>query len=510
MKPATRMSQRLMRTEPWRAAVAPIVIALLWIPGVWQGSFRTDSHVYTATTALLVEGRWLGTFVGPTLGELPYTNKPPAAFYITAPFVALTDGAGHHDQLLIAVQAATLVSAALACLCCYLLVRRLGSRRLALPVALTLALTHEIFRYTHAFSLDIHLLLFLLAGTLGLVTGIDHTRKRRFRRATVAAIIAAAALALGLLTKPLVALIVPAIIALWLFADRTAKPRTPALITTAATTIAAVALAAPWHIWMLANSPAFRDSYFGEQTVDRATGASFDQDPFWFYGPELFETYWPWLVPLAFAAIMLVRTRSATALSRHCRAILFALVWAGVWIAALSAFADKRMRYFVPVYPAFSILIAAILLAHAGRVGRRTCALASIYAPAITAAVAAIATLLAATGVVTIHRPPAPWKADIAATFAERNATAETSPGEPTVTVWMPAAATREAAHIYIQTGIYPRLIDPPDGLVNTPAPGDLILTFSQRGQHTGEQHTTDATLLDTHGRFRVYRVDEP
>src|SRR5690606_3540633 len=129
-------------------------------------------------------------------------------------------------------------------------------------------------------------------------------------------------------TKPLVALLVPFILLLWLCVER----RWSWLKWAGAALLVALLIAAPWHLAMVAlHGRDFVDEYFGREIVSRAsgnfTGLNEGAASPLYYPRILLQTYWPWL-PVLFGAIIW----AMTAAPRRWRPwVRLALLWGGVF-----------------------------------------------------------------------------------------------------------------------------------------------------------------------------------
>jgi 4-amino-4-deoxy-L-arabinose transferase-like glycosyltransferase len=518
--PHTPAVLRLARSERWLWCAPIVVLVALWLPGVWQGGFRTDTHVYAALTCALGDGLWDGGWLGPRIGNAPYSNKPPMGFYLAYPWVELAGGAGNPAALIIAVRIASLISLAVATIATIGLWRTMVGLRIASVAGLVLVLTLEFFRYGRAFSLDAHLVMFMTLAMWAFVA----SRRAAERagdggvamrsgtgRAGLLTVAAGVCVGLGLLVKPMVALLVPVIAVLWAAVALRGRGRVRAVIASGVVALMAVLIATPWHLWMMANVEGFTETYFFNQSLDRATGESFGKTPWYYYPTTLIRTYQPWLVVLLIGCAALVRTRRVDRLLSSCSerrpggaagpasAAWLAIIWVVVLLAVLTVFADKRGRYLVPVYPAAALLVAGALLHSMGRPFRRLTRLGTVYWPVAAALLGAVAIGLSAAGVVRVHEPPTPWKIDLAREL-ERRGNADRT--------WVYPSASRHAANVYVFTGTPPRLIDEANG--ESPSPGDAVLIAREQGEYRGEELWRDrAAFAGEFDRFRLFVVGE-
>lgn len=351
----------------WRlrcaARLTPVlaVLCILW-PKLWQGDYKVDTGWYAAIGlqafraaadghlgALWSLAERTGLDAGGALLQLPYWNKPPLPFWI-------------HGGVLWAlgpsIWAARLPSVAAAALAVWLTGRlgaRLAGPATGVSAACCLALTVGFLNMGSAISLDLWLLVCLLGAALGAATAV-HRRQRRWL------VWAGVPLGLGLLCKPLVALLAVPMFGAWLLA----AGKRSLLGALAGGAGVAVALAAAWYVPMwLAHGEEFVDQHFRREIGMRAAGllpSNEGAESPWYYVLLLARTYWPWGALAALGGVALARREYSP---RAAQAALWCLIWGAAWVVLLSAFADKRPRYLLPVYPAGAIF-GAVWLHHAG------------------------------------------------------------------------------------------------------------------------------------------------
>ena len=477
------MAQRFSATTRRRAfrillAASPaLLLVAFWLPGANQGGFRVDTGVYAAIGRHAYLG---GSLLDLAAGDTPYWNKPPLVFWVHGALLAAL------GPSLWVARLPSLVAAILATLATQRLARTLAGPRAAFATGLTLATTLEFFRYTRAISLDLWLTLFMTLGVLAVATAA-----RRDRPAL--ALWAGPALGLALLVKPLVALVVPVILGVWLLWTR--RPRF--LPWLGGATAVAIVVAAPWHALMIArHGQEFVDVYLLQQSVGRATGETFESRPAWFFLALLFETYWPWL-PVFVAAL----ATAPALLRKRPDAARLAIVGFALWLVALSAFAGKHTRYFVPVYPYMALLCGAWLTA---------CAPAWLTRPgrnamrALAPAALAVSVLVAVVGP-RIHAPPEPKWPSLYAFLGE-------APSRDT-TLWAPPRDGMRPinSNVYLATGRWPRTFPEAGGQAapgDAPAPGDLIL-YRERPERRHGPRETDVIVWEE-GDLLITRVAAP
>lgn len=311
------------------------------LPHLEQGDFRRDTGRYAAVGLYMWTDGQLGVpYLNP---ETPYFNKPPLATAIHGLFLK-TFG------VKVAVARVPSILAALGVVILSVLtVRLLASRAEAAVSGLVLASTYEFFRRTREISLDFWQLFFVMLAVYLVAKSLKERRHAGL-------LLAGVPIGLALLCKPLVALGVLPVFALWAVLVR--QRRAAVWLLTGAVAVA-VAVAAPWHLYMWSLfGPAFTGQYFGHEVVSRAQG-KLSTMPFWYYPVALLRNYWPWLLAVAWA-IRVRWWRPQQPQRRPWRdLVLLGLVWVGCVLLMLSFFPDKKPNYALPLYPMLSWVAAA-------------------------------------------------------------------------------------------------------------------------------------------------------
>jgi 4-amino-4-deoxy-L-arabinose transferase-like glycosyltransferase len=275
--------------------------------------------------------------------DTPYFNKPPLATVIHGLFLKIF-------HVSVAVARIPSVLAALGVVIFSVLtLERMASRVEALVGGLVLATTYEFFRRTREISLDFWQLFFVMLAVYLVVGSLQ-------RRRLAGLLLAGVPIGLALLCKPLVALGLLPVLAIWALLY---KQRRSALLLLTATPAVALLVAAPWHLYMWHRfGPAFIDQYFGHQVLDRAEG-KMSTNPFRFYFVILAQGYWPWLLAVAWAAWYRWGRGAAAQRSKSRDAVLLGGLWVVCVLLMLSIFPDKKINYALPLYPMLSWMAAA-------------------------------------------------------------------------------------------------------------------------------------------------------
>lgn len=435
------------------------------LPKLGQGDFTVDTGWYAALALQAYRGigeagaaAWW-TLQGAAATDpqaavdgraIVYFNKPPLAFWLNGLPLALFGPS---------VWAARVGSAIAAILCVAattLLAARVSGPRVGRSAGIIVALSIPFIGLARSFSLDLWLTLLLLQATGEIVRGTtvavgESKVGSRQRIAWIA--IAGAWLGAAMLVKPLVALLVLPIFAVWMLWVGRAR----AILGLVMVGLIALAVAATWHLAMAVRfGEAFTSQYFGREMVDRASGdrtaAVFNTgaESAFYYLRVLGETYWPWLITLVLAFIALTRRASWRAIARgqigDRDMLKLALVWTVVWMVALSVFADKRPRYLAPLFPVWA-WASALWLVRGGwgaPVGvRRAWRAMTAWVPPIAVGAAVAIMLLP----LRLHRSEDPQWAPILGWMREH----------PDAPVYEGGLSGQRAAKVYLDQGRWPR-----------------------------------------------------
>ncbi len=332
-----RYKKKRVRRELKLYLVPIVVLLALTLPHLEQGEFRRDTVRYAAVGLHMWQG---GDLLVPHLNpDRPYFNKPPMAFWIHGAFLKMF-GAN-----LIAARVPSILAAIGVLAFSMLAARGLTTAREAIVSGIVLATTYEFFRRTREISLDLWQLFFVMIAVWFAAKAIREDKSR-------ALIVAGMPLGCALLCKPLVALAVIPMFAVWSIVARRTK-LIPAL---GLTLIIAVAVAAPWHLAMWHEfGSRFTAQYFVQEIVQRAKRTDQPTNAL-FYLVQNIQTYWPWLIALIYGVYLRV-TRTQARSSRR-DLVLLGGIWVVITLTALSAFADRKPNYALPIYPMLSWIAA--------------------------------------------------------------------------------------------------------------------------------------------------------
>lgn len=447
MKLAPRVVSRWLSVQPY---VLPVLILIAtWLPACDRGWPRTDSHRYAALSLMAYRQ---GPFWAPPLGDQPYFNKPPLAFWIEGVLLRVT------GPQMWAIRLPTLVCGLAILMLVVDLVRRGSGARAATLSGIVLATTLEFFRYTRAISLDLWMTLWVVGLVWVVARGV---RTGKGRSVLWGGLFVGAAL----MTKPFVVFLALALIAVWLAWEG----RWRLIGWLAGAGLIGVLLALPWHVAMAVRfGDEFLRTYFYSDTLRTAVGTTSVNNPWWYPTAFVGSTYLPWILTFLLGIEAYVRLRFR---ARDRMLVRLAIVWAAGWIVAVSVFGDKRSRYLIPMYPLIApvsgLWLARVFPARFRRAGRGR---VSLVGP-VAVVLAAAANLLPASVLNLIHEPRNPKWDDVVASMRAHDADE----------IWVTLDANTNSSSLYLMTGRYPHLLGPTPEGHGTPAPaGALVLGFKR------------------------------
>ena len=230
------------------------------------------------------------------------------------------------------------------CLLTFAIARRLFGPSVALMAGVMMAAMPGVSANAIDCRLDSAVTLYVLLAVYGALRAADDERPAWLLLAGVVG-------GLGALTKASTLVHVPALTVAVIALRRPRALLHPWLLAAA---VLAVALAAPWHVAMLArHGGAYTDTYFRGQITSRMTAGAHLLGNLGMNLGVVVVLGLPWS-PLGGVAV--ARWSRATAAER--RGLVLALVWVG-WVVVSMAVPPKRYdRYVIQAYPAVALLAA--------------------------------------------------------------------------------------------------------------------------------------------------------
>jgi 4-amino-4-deoxy-L-arabinose transferase-like glycosyltransferase len=327
----------------------PLLLGLLFLAWLL-------ATIWIRPLALPDEGRYAGVawemvrsgqWLTPTLDGLPYFHKPPLFYWLTAISIEVF---GPTEW---SVRLASTLGAVVAAASGYGLFSRWLSLQSARWYLLVLA-TMPLFYGGSQYANHDMLVAGFIAGAIALAADALLSADAGFAwRRTM--LLAWACMALGLLSKGLIGIVLPAGVIFWWMALQWRWGWLSRLLWWPGLLVFLV-IASPWFILMQLKFPEFFDYFFIHQHFERFSQKGFNnQQPFWFFPAILLLLSLPW------SPLLLGRFRIAPALG--VRRALRLLLW--TWIAVITVFFSlpnsKLVGYILPVTPAVAMLIAEVV-----------------------------------------------------------------------------------------------------------------------------------------------------
>ena len=321
-----------------------VLLGALWFGFLeLRGLFVPDEGRYAEIPReMLVSGDW----VTPRLNGLPYFEKPPLQYWITAAIFAVTDLDEWSARLWPAL------AGLLGVIVVAFTARRLYSRRAAWMAAGFLISCTGYFLSTQFITLDMSLTA-LLTGALCMFLLAQSAVAPAVRRRWMLG--AWLCCALAILTKGLIGLVLPAlaVLAYVITARETLLLRRLHLVAGFAV-VAAVTL--PWFIAVEVRNPGFAQFFFIQEHWERFTSPAHQRTgPWWYFVPIAVVALTPWLP----AVVGYLRWHSRAAQRREGFDVrLFLWCWIGVIFVFFSLSSSKLPAYTMPAFGAFALIVA--------------------------------------------------------------------------------------------------------------------------------------------------------
>lgn len=331
---------RVLYAGPALLAVAALVAAL-YLGGL--GAYPLANATESLYAEIAREMLRTGHLIVPRLDGVVYLQKPPLLYWLAAgSFAAFGVGTGAARLVCALAGLAAIVATGT-------MARRFSGRTAALYAVLVLATSGGFLFTAHVFFFATLLTLWtataLLAGFRWYETG-----SRRALR------LAALALALGVLTKGLVALAIVGLPGLGLLVLGGRRERWRELPDAWAIGLF-LAVAVPWFALGAMHVPGFLHDVLWNEQFGRFFGTRVPRDyqhgPFYFYLPILAGDLLPWV--MVAPALLLGRVSPPRPSQR--RLARFAWIWILSNLVFFSLSADKGNYYLVPVLPAAALLL---------------------------------------------------------------------------------------------------------------------------------------------------------
>ena len=326
-----------------RLAFLLVAAGSLYLWGLGTVGFQDPDEGMYAEIAreMLASGNWLV----PTFNGVPYVEKPPLMYWLTAATLAAlgpTEFAARLWKVLPILGTVATTG---------LLGARLFSWRAGLVGAGILATTLGTFLFSRISVMDPLLLFGVSLAGYGVVCAGDRSGRGDLWLWT--------GIAVGVMSKGLPGLVFPLALLAW----RALVERDPGIVRTLCTArgaLVAAVLVCPWHILAAAEVPGFFRFYVVENQLLRFLGARAYVEDGTPLGTPAFlgvtaVALFPWTPVLAAALERIVRARTWDS------GLRFLLGWTALVVGLFLASSFKLEYYALPAYPAAALLAAALV-----------------------------------------------------------------------------------------------------------------------------------------------------
>jgi 4-amino-4-deoxy-L-arabinose transferase-like glycosyltransferase len=461
------------------------IAAAVCLPALFGERWTSDTGLYTAVSLKAArEGHWWTL----QMSDGVYFNKPPLAFWLHA-VVFEVFGTVPEEIKPWMIRLPEFL-AVLACVALTVrLARAFCAPFTAMCAGVALAFTQPFVLLVDSFRLDYLHTSFVLASVALVATAWK--RALHGRRGTVRFIvISGVPIGLALLTKPLWGLAVPVVLGVWLAIFGRSMGGVRWLLLPLSLLVALL-VAVPWHASMVSlHGDVFVDTYFKHQTMERATGAEFGVEPWWWYARELWDNAWVLLVMLVMVVVRLVR-KGPGALSRGGAGTWLAIGWIVIMLVALSVFPDKKRYYIYHVYPFMAWACMMWLCAVMPRGLRRFVDSGLVW---VAATMLTVSVLYVPSAMTRLYDGPPAWNRVHA--WIVDNGVRELYNG---------SVKYNEAARVYVRTGVWPKSATW-NNAISIEAPVGAIVLYDMTNPFSGERPAESDEVLLSAGDLRVVR----
>jgi 4-amino-4-deoxy-L-arabinose transferase-like glycosyltransferase len=331
------------QTSRWLYALLALFTATLWLAVLpARPLFNPDEGRYAEVPReMLASGDW----VIPHLNGLAYVEKPPLQYWVTAASLRVFGLNAFAARLMTALSALGAIAAVA------VVAQRFWGSGAAWRSAAILASLALYPVLGQLLTLDMTLTFFMTLGLAGFLLA------QRPGSGSVPMLVAWAATAAGVLTKGLVAALIPAaVLVLYTLATRDRGVWRRLAWSTGLPLF--LVLAVPWY-WLAARrEPDFLAFFFVHEHFQRYLTPIADRaEAWWFFGPVFLAGTLPWTV----SALRVLTTgwRQRTAAGEF-NVRLFLWIWVAFVIAFFSLSDSKLIPYILPALPALALAIGAL------------------------------------------------------------------------------------------------------------------------------------------------------
>lgn len=305
-----------------------------------KGSLASWDEAIYATVAkeLIQSGDWFHL----TLGGSPWVDKPPLSIWATAlcyHFFGINEFAARFYSAFMGLGSVFVT---------YLLGRALLSRWVGFMGALVLLSSSHFIHFARFGMMDAPLTFFISLALYFFWLGRE---KNRFL------ILSGVAIGLALMTKGFAAFFIFPIV--WIYCLLSQEMEVLGRSSYWIGIMIAVAIALPWHLWELfIHRSIFVNEVFVKHLFGRTlTALEGHKGNYYFYIRTLVNKYHPWvLVGIVSGPLFLFK-----AIRERTSESIFLSVWIFFILSALTLIQTKLNWYILPIYPALSLTVGAVL-----------------------------------------------------------------------------------------------------------------------------------------------------
>ncbi|MEI8320986.1 MAG: phospholipid carrier-dependent glycosyltransferase [Alphaproteobacteria bacterium] len=293
-----------------------------------------------------------GEWMTPHLNGLKYFEKPPLVYWVEAATISLSGVNEYFLRLPIAF------FALLGCLAVYAFSCRFYSRKTGIWSAIVLATSLLYFSLSRIIILDMVLTVLISSALFSLLAGLKTPlSKSPSRRMFI--YLAAGLFALALLCKGLISIALPGLVVLvWMALSQSLDKIKPLYLPTSITIFLAIAL--PWHVWMIWENPSFFDFYFIHEHFERYfTTVHRRYQPFWFFIPVVILGFFPWIgfIPKALKDFFPLKLKQLKTYDVE----LFLVLWIALFFMVFSFSQSSLIPYMLPIFPPLAVIVGRYL-----------------------------------------------------------------------------------------------------------------------------------------------------
>jgi 4-amino-4-deoxy-L-arabinose transferase-like glycosyltransferase len=303
-------------------------------------------------------------FIIPHLNFVPYLEKPPLLYWMTAVSLKVF---GVNE---FAARLANARLAMLGVLATYLFGLKVFDRRRALLAGAILATSPLYSVMAQVLTTDMALAVFVTLALFGLFLHRSEGKSWRW--------LFYSSMALAVMTKGPIGILVPSLVALIFLWIRGLTIEELRKLRPLAGLALVMAVAAPWFIAVALMMPGFVEFYFVGEHFRRFFEASYSHGgPFYYYVPVVLCGTLPWALAVPF-----VRWRETSSGNRDGanQARNFCLVSAAVIFIFFSVAGSKLISYMLPAIPVLSLVLSDIIVTQIETDSRRLIYPAALFA----------------------------------------------------------------------------------------------------------------------------------